>query len=131
MAQDKRQDIDLGIIRYEYGEDTRERHAVLEIRTSKYYNGGLISDATVYWVGDRGRQNCMNLGGDGGDYSNRLFVTGKSVRATQKEIDAQHARVFTREAIATLVTGAKAHYAAVVKAGFDGFHNTYRAEASE
>lgn len=125
MAQDKRQDIDLGIVRFEYGEAARSRRAVLEIATRKHYNGGLISDATVYWVGDHSRQNCMSLGGNGGDYNYRLRVTPKDMRATQKNIDLLHAQVFGEDVVAGLVRAAKAHYASVVAAGSDGFGNTY------
>lgn len=52
MANAQRQDIELGIVRYEYGEADRKQVAVLQIETSKYYNGGLISDAAArkeYW----------------------------------------------------------------------------------
>lgn len=125
MANAQKQDIDLGITRFEYGEASRERRAVLQIETSKYYNGGLISDAGVYWVGDHSRQNCMSLGGDGGDYGKRLKISAKTVKATQRNIDAQHAEVFTSEAIERLTQAAKDHYAAVVRAGVDGFKNTY------
>lgn len=125
MAVERRQDIDLGIVRYEYGDAARAQRAVLTIDTGKYYNGGLISSAVVYWVGTHSRQNCVGLGGDGGDYWKRLLVSAKGVRATQKNIDGQHQQAFTPEVIAGLVTAAKAHYAAAVKAGVDGFHNTY------
>lgn len=128
MAQAKKQDIDLGITRFEYGDKGRKQKAVLTIETDKYYNGGLLSDATVYWVGDHSRQTCVALGGDGGDYRKRLSMSAREVRATQKAIDKQHAEVFTADAIAHLVDGAKLHYAAVVRAGVDGFHNTYPSE---
>lgn len=125
MAKSQSQDIDLGITRYEYGDVARKQVAVLQIQTRKYYNGGLISDATVYWVGNHSRQNCIALGGDGGDYGKRLKISARDVKATQKAIDRQHAEVFTPEAIAQLVEYAKLHYAAVVRAGVDGFRNTY------
>lgn len=130
MATSQTKDIGLGIIRYEYGEADRPQCAVLEIETSKYYNGGLISTASVYWVGENCRQQMMSLGGDtDGDYSKRIKVSAKTVKATQKAIDAQHAEVFTPEAIAQLAEYAKLHYAAVVNAGVDGFKNTYPAVA--
>jgi hypothetical protein len=131
MAQKQTRDIDLGIIRFEYGESERARKAVLTIETSKYYNGGLISDATVYWVGDHSRQNMMSLGGDGGDYGKRLKVSARTVKATQKNIDTQHVEVFTAETIEALIRAAKEHYAAVVRQGKDGYGNTYPGPAVE
>lgn len=128
MAKEQQSDIDLGITRFEYGDTERPQRAVLTVSTSKYYNGGLISNATVYWVGDHSRQNMMCLGDpSGGDYTNRLKVSARTVKATQKAIDTQHAEVFTAEAIARLTQAAKDHYARFVRAGIDGFKNTYAA----
>lgn len=129
MATSQRQDIDLGIVRYEYGESARARRAVLQIKTAKYYNGGLISDASVYWVGDHSRQNMISFGNDqDGDYSKRLLISARTVKATQKAVDTQHAQVFTAEVIADLTKAAKASYAARVKAGKDGMGNVYPAD---
>lgn len=128
MANKQRQDIDLGILRYEYGDESRKQNAVITIETGKYYNGGLISDATVYWVGNNCRQNLITFGESGGDYGKRLKISDKTVKATQKAIDKQHAEVFTPETVAGLVEAAKLHYAAVVLAGVDGFKNVYPAE---
>lgn len=125
MAEGRKQDIDLGIVRLEYGDTARVQRAVLTIDTDKYYNGGVVSSATVYWVSSHSRQNCMSLGGDGGDYRRRLRVTSKEVRATQKNIDLQHAQVFVEDVVAGLVMAAKAHYAEAVRTGIDGFSNTY------
>lgn len=128
MAISRKQDIQLGIVRCEYGDLNRKRFAVLEIETGKYYNGGLISDANVYWVGDHSRQSCLSLGGKDSDYNKRLKISAKTVKATQKAIDTQHAEVFTAEAVADLVKYAKLHYARVVREGRDGMGNTYPAE---
>jgi len=125
MANARKQDIDLGITRLEYGEASRERRAVLQIETSKYYNGGLISDADVYWVGASSRQRMVSLGDDSGDYGKRLFVSAKDVRATQGAIDRQHAEVFTADVIARLTQAAKDHYAAIVRVGIDAYKNVY------
>lgn len=126
MATAQKQDIDLGITRYEYGEQDRKQAAVLQIETSKYYNGGVLSDASVYWIGRTSRQQLISLGGDSvGDYSKRLKLSGREVKATQKAIDRQHAEVFTPEVVAQLVETAKRHYAKAVREGVDGFRNTY------
>lgn len=129
MANAQKQDIDLGITRFEYGESARPQRAVLQIETSKYYNGGLISDASVYWIGNRSRQSCLSLGGDGGDYGKRLLISDK--KATQGNIDRQHKEVFTPEVVAKLVQAATERYASAVKAGIDGFKNTYPAVQHE
>ncbi len=128
MSAAQKQDIDLAIKRLEYGEADRPQHAVLTIETSKHYNGGLISDATVYWVGAHSRQNTMALHGDGGDYRKRLFNSARTVKATQRAIDRQHAEVFTPEVVAGLVQAAHEHYARYVRDGVDSFRNTYHAE---
>lgn len=127
MATSQRQDIELGIMRYEYGDSDRKQVAVLQIQTTKHYNGGLISDASVYWVGKNSRSQLMSLGAGGGDYSKRVKVSGREVKATQKAIDKQHAEVFTAELLAQMTDEARLYYAAVVLAGHDGFHNTYPA----
>lgn len=125
MAETTKQDIELGITRLEYGDAERPQRAVLQIETSKYYNGGLISDASVYWIGRNCRQQMIGLGGSGGDYSKRLIVSERTVRATKGNIAKQHAAAFTPEVVAGLTQAAKDHYAAAVRAGVDGMHNTY------
>src|SRR4051812_32200214 len=117
MATAQKQDIDLGITRYEWGKLDRKQVAVLQIETSKHYNGGLESDATVYWVGNRIRSTCMSIGGTGdGDFRKGVAIV-RNVKATQKAIDRQHAGVFTPEVVAQLMEGAKLHYAKAIQAG--------------
>ena len=125
MATSQKQEIELNITRLEYGDAARPQRAVLEIETRKYYNGGLISSASVYWVGQSSRSQCIALGGDGGDWSKKLRVSDRTVKATQKAIDRQHAEVFTPEVVAQLAVYAKAHYASAIEAGEDGFRNKY------
>jgi len=124
MAADIQQDIDLGIARLEYGDPDRPQKAVLTISTRKHYNRGLISTATVFWLGNPCRSTVICLAGSGGDYSQHLKYD-HTLRATQGNINAQHATVFTPETIARLTQAAKDHYAANVRAGVDGFRNTY------
>ncbi len=123
MAQDRQQDIDLEITRFEYGDPTRPQRAVLTISTDKASSGGLLSSATVFWRHSHGRVHLFGAAG-GGDFSKTLARTPR-VRATQKVIDMQHAAVFTAEVVADLLVAAKAHYAEYLRAGVDGFHNTY------
>lgn len=126
MANKREQDIDLDITRFEYGDAGRPQRAVLTICTEKGYDGGLRSEATVYWVGNHCRSNMMTIGGSaGGDFRKNLKRTERTVKATQKNIDAQHAEVFTAEVVAALTEAAKAHYAGYVAAGVDGMKNTY------
>lgn len=126
MATKKTEDIDLGITRLEYGDTARPQRAVLTIETSKYYNGGLISDASVYWIGKHSRQQTISMGTPGGgDYSKRLKISGQNVKATQRAIDNQHAEVFTTETKVRLSEAAKAHYTASVASGIDGYQNIY------
>ncbi len=73
----------------------------------------------------------ITLGGsEGGDYEKRLKVSERTVKATQKAIDRQHAEVFTPEVVAQLSGYAKLHYARYVRAGVDGMKNTYPAVAA-
>lgn len=124
MAHSQKADIELGIVRYEYGDKNRKQMAVLQIETDKYHNGGLLSDASVYWVGASMRSRCMSLGGSGfSDYDKRLKLSPG--RATQNAIDKQHMEVFTKEVLASLVEYAKLHYARFVRDGKDDFGNTY------
>lgn len=130
----QKQDIDLGITRFEYGEESRHQRAVLEIETHKYYNGGLISAATVYWVGQHSRQNMISLGNDASsndassDYGKRLKISERTVRATQRNINKQHLEVFTPQVIEDLTRAAKERYASRVAAGKDAYGNVYPSE---
>lgn len=125
MAENKTQEIELGITRLEYGDPERPQRAVLELQTAKHYDGGLASRASVYWHGKHTRSHAMGVGNSKtGDYSRRPTRTDKAVRATQKAIDRRHAEIFTPEVVETIIAEAKAHYAAVVEAGIDGFNNT-------
>lgn len=112
MAKDQEQDIELGIVRFEYGDQARPRRAVLTINTGKSYNGGLSSTCTVFWVGGHSRQTAMGLGSGLGDFSKRMYMSERTVKATQKAIDKQHAEVFTPEVLAGLTQAAKDHYKA-------------------
>lgn len=127
MSADKKQDIDLGITRFEYGEMERPQRAVLTISTGKGFNGGLRSCVTVFWLSPGSRSTMLGLGG-GGDFSKTVKVSDRTVRATQKAIDTQHAEVFTPEAIEELKQAATAHYAKYISAGIDGYKNTYAAQ---
>lgn len=111
MATQQTQDIDLDMNRLEYEDDpTSRRHAVLTLTTRKYYGGGIISDAIVYWDNGRSRQHRVSLGGNGSDYDKRLHLSEKTVKATQRNIDRQHTEIFTPEVVAILTQSAKAHY---------------------
>lgn len=126
MAKDQKQDIDLGIVRLEYGDAARPQRGVLTIETSKHYNGGLSSTAQVCWVGANFRSHVFVIGTGAGDFSKTVLID-RTKKATQKAIDTQHATAFTAEEIARLTQLAKDHYAAVVSAGVDGYKNTYPA----
>ena len=130
MARSQNQDIDFGITRYEYGEPERAQRAVLQISTSKHYNGGISSSASVFWVGQHVRQQLVGLGTHGGDYSHRVKIDQSIRSVTQKAIDRQHGAVFTPGVVAQLANDARLHYAAVVAAGVDGFRNTYPSEVT-
>lgn len=121
MATSRTQNIDLGIVRLEYGESERLQRAVLTIETDKH-DCGIVSDATVFWHGRSSRQHLFGLGSSGGDFSKRLRV--RATRGTQRNIDAQHAEAFTAETIETLKQAARAHYARVIETGEDGHGNT-------
>lgn len=126
MAENKTQEIELGITRMEYDDPERPQRAVLELQTAKHYDGGLVSRASVYWHGKHSRSHAIGVGNSTtGDYSRRPARTDTGVRATQKNIDTRHAEIFTPEVVETITAEAKAHYAAVVEAGIDGFKNTY------
>ncbi len=130
MAQDRTQDIELGITRLEYGDSSRPQRAVLTIETSKSYSGGLVSRASVCWHGYHCRQQMIGVGGSGGDFSQRIKVSERTVKATQKNIDTQHVAAFPPDVISSLTQAAKDHYASVVAAGVDGFKNTYLSEVA-
>src|SRR3954469_2578909 len=101
MATAQKQDIDLGITRFEYGDADRKQVAVLQIETSKGYRSGLESDATVYWIGNNMRSTCVSIGGERfhEDFRKTVKVV-RDIKATQKAIDKQHAEVFTPEDVA-------------------------------
>lgn len=105
MAQDATQFIPL-----EYLNRTdstgRPQVARLKLYTHKPFSGGLASSANVEFVG-AGFVTFEMFG----DFSARLLHV-QGARATQKAIDAQHAKVFTPEVVAKLQEKVKAHYAA-------------------
>ena len=69
------------------------------------------SDAIVYWIGDQCKSHAFGIGRPGdGDYSKTVRQSERTVKATQKAIDTQHAAVFTSDVVAALVAEAKAHY---------------------
>ena len=107
MAVEKSEVIELGLTRTDSNHE--ERKAILVIKTDKDFRGGLRSTATVFWAGLHSRQHAFGLG-SGGDYSKTLFQN-PGVRATQKAIDTQHARVFTEELRADLTTESRQWYA--------------------
>lgn len=110
MAQDKTLHIELGRTRPDYG--NRTKTAQLTLETRKHYNGGLVSSARVDWVGLNSVSHAFSIGGpdNSGDFSKDLSRSERTVKATQKAIDTQHARVFTPEVINEMVTQAKEYY---------------------
>jgi hypothetical protein len=110
MADDRKQDIELGLTRPSTTYED-ERRAVLTIDTGKSYNGGIRSTATVFWCNGRSRSHAFGIGNTAsGDWSKQLKQTERTVKATQKAIDRQHAEVFTAEVIADLAAKAKTYY---------------------
>ncbi len=107
MAADKSEVIELGLTRTDSSGEVQT--AILVLETEKALRGGLKSSATVFWRGSHCRQHAFGLGG-GGDYSKTLLQS-PGVRATQKAIDTQHARVFTDELRADLATESRKWYA--------------------
>jgi hypothetical protein len=94
-------------------DDGTHRVAKLELTTEKAYSGGIESKAYVFWHGTNSRQHAFGLCRDGsGDFAMTITKTDRTVRATQKAIDTQHAAVFTTERIAKLSALATAHYLA-------------------
>jgi hypothetical protein len=112
MAQDKKQLIDLGLTRVD--NTGRTTHGRIRLETGKHYNGGLVSDVHGEWVGDHFVTHAMSIGGPDalGDFAEVLHRTARDVKATQKSIDTQHARVFTSEVVEAVTRRALAHYAA-------------------
>ena len=108
MAKDVKQDVDLGITKpatqYE-----GERRGVLELSTYKG-NRGIVSDVTVFWIGDRCRSTLLF-----GDFSKTVATVAGT--ATQKALDAAHRMAFTPEVVAGLVEAAKAHSLKRIEAG--------------
>ena len=107
MAAQKSEVIELDLTRTDDGGELQK--AILVLKTDKDFHGGLKSSATVFWEGFHSRQHAFGLGG-GGDYAKTLLQS-PSVRATQKAIDSQHARVFTNTLRADLTTESRQWYA--------------------
>ncbi len=106
MAQPQLLKIDLKLTRQNSGGETERAHLYLE--TGKHYDGGVCSDATLYWHGANSIYRSVGLG-TGGDFKRRVEFD-RSARATQKVIDAQHTRNFSAEAVDALTSAALAHY---------------------
>ena len=100
MAKDVKQDVELGITKpaTQYEE---ARRGVLELSTYKG-NRGIVSNVTVFWVGDRCRSTMLF-----GDFSKTVRTVPGT--ATQKALDAAHRMAFTPEVVGVLVEDAKAH----------------------
>jgi len=107
MAAEKSELIELGLTRNDSTGEVRK--AILILKTDKDLRGGLKSSAIVFWEGFHSRQHAFGLG-CGGDYS-RTLRRSPGVRATQKAIDTQHARIFTDELRANLTTESRQWYA--------------------
>ena len=105
MANDRRQEIELGLQKQEYRHDpTSIRHAMLELLTTKG-SRGLYSAATVSWAG--GGCRSFEIYGD----FRETLARNPNARATQKAIDDLHAGTCTPEVIADVTSRAKAFYA--------------------
>jgi len=86
MANDANTTISLPLTKKDY--DGTTKTAQLDLRTYRASNGQLLSQAHVSWVGG-GFQTTEIFG----DFSKVYART--AARGTQKNIDAQHAEVFT------------------------------------
>jgi F0F1-type ATP synthase gamma subunit len=106
MARHVGSEIELGITRQE-GRMGPER-AVLVMNTDRGTYGGVHSGAMVQWVNEANEYRCHTLVTD---YCAKVAVS--MARATQRNIDRQHAQAFSEETVAKLVEAAKAHYAGV------------------
>jgi hypothetical protein len=80
--------------------------AILHLITYRPYEGGVYSAVHVHYVTPSGAITMTLFQ----DYSRKLEYN-KDLRATQKNIDNQHARLFTPEVIEALKADARAHYA--------------------
>lgn len=107
MANDKRQDIELGITR---DKGASKERAVLELRTSKGFRSGVQATATVFWISEDGYRSRLLFG----DFQQNVAAT-PAVKATQKAIDTLHAQAFTTAEIEALTEKAKEYYAGVEK----------------
>lgn len=88
--------------------DTEAGAAQMEISTQKYNNGQLISAAHIHFAkGNSLTFECF------GDF--RKVILRTMARATQNNLDMQHASVFTPAGIETLKAEALAFYAAKKK----------------
>lgn len=62
------------------------------------------------WEGQNSRSHAFGIAG-GGDFSKTLLQSDKAVKGTQRNIDNQHAKVFTPEKIAEITKEASMYYA--------------------
>lgn len=102
MAQEPKQIIAIPAL------DNAEGAAQMELSTQKYDNGRLVSAAHIHFVKD----GCITFECFG-DFRKTVFRT--LARATQKNLNTQHASVFTPAAIDALKAEALAFYAAKKK----------------
>lgn len=107
MAQDIKERIELGMERKDFSE--RREVAKLTLETYKNLDGGILSRSDVSWFYGTGYVHAFGCA-ESGDWSKRVLLD-RNARATQKNIDAQHARVFTPEVRAQLEADARAWYA--------------------
>lgn len=103
MAQERKQDIELGFTKTEF--DKKARRGVLEIWTYAH-EGKIISTCTVYWLEPDGFGRSRMLFED----FDKTLVRSKA-RATQNAIDTQHTATFTAKTIEGLLSEARAQYA--------------------
>lgn len=88
--------------------DSKEGAAQMEVSTQKYDNGRLVSAAHIHFVKDGMITfECF------GDFRKTVFQT--LARGTQRNLNTQHASVFTPAAIDALKAEALAFYAAKQK----------------
>ena len=98
MANAVKQRIELGIT------DAEGKRGILSLNTSKGFNGGTRSYATVTW--SDGRFESHKLFGD----FNKGVAASQSNRVTQTLIERNHAAAFTSTVIEELTAEAKAFY---------------------
>jgi len=88
-------------------EGTMERDRILRIDTSKRWNEGLVTRASVHHSNHP--HSMVHAFGVGGDYSHRMEVN--KVRVTEKVLEAQHARCTTHDVVTALKAAITARYA--------------------